>query len=407
VGVSWPPEPFLQRSFESLAARGIRVVVASATRGAEVAGALPGIEMERLPAEEERRLAMLLDLARASVRLALTHPRRLLALLARVSAPPRYRSRRARLWKKVDLLRTHVSLARLDPDIAHFEWESAALNNLPLFDLWGCPIVMSCHGSGIYVDPHTPHGSGRVSELRTAFRGAAAVRCVCNAIREEAIGYGLERGKARVIRSAVDTDFFRPPEGSTASAVLRVVAVGNVRWVKGHDFALQAVRELINRGREVALDLVGDGPDRDRVRYAIQDLGLDEHVRLHGTLDPSGVRRILQRADALLQPSLSEGGGPPTVVLEAMACGLPVVVTGCGGVREAIEDGVHGLVVPPRDSRAMAAALGRLQGDSALRERMGRAGRALVQSTFQLQRQTDELLSLYQHVAGRNGAAAA
>lgn len=360
-----------------------------------------------MPADEERRLAAVLDLAWAGLRLALTRPRRLIALLRRVSAPPQYRSRRARLWKRIDLLRSHIPLAQLSPDIVHFEWESAAVHNLPLFDVWGCPIVMSCHGSGVYVDPHTPVGSRRLSELRTAFQAAVAVRCVSEAMRDEAVRYGLEPGKTWLIRPAVDTDFFRPPAHHTASPVLRVVTVGMLRWVKGHEFALEAIRKLADEGIPVELDLLGDGPDRERVRYAIQDLGLDDRVRLHGVATPFEVRGRLQRADVLLQPSLSEGGGPPTVVLEAMGCGLPVVVTDCGGLREGVSDGIHGFVVAPRDTHGMAVALRRLASDRDLRERMGRAGRSRVESEFQLRRQTDELLALYRDVTARFEGSAA
>ena len=401
MGVSWPPETFLQRTFESLAARGMRVVVATPAHRREVRARIPGMEAAPTPAGEERRLVAVLDLARAGLRLAFAHPRRLIALLRRVSTPPRYRSRRARLWKKIDLLRSHIPLAQLSPDIVHFEWESAAVHNLALFDVWGCPIVMSCHGSGVYVDPHTPAGSRRLSELRSAFAAAAGVRCVSTAIRDEALRYGLEPAKTWLIRSAVDTDFFQPPPQRTASPVLRVVTVGRLRWMKGHEFALQAIRDLADQGIPVELDLLGDGPDRERVRYAIQDLGLDDHARLHGVATPFEVRDRLQRADVLLQPSLSEGGGPPTVVLEAMACGLPVVVSDCGGVREGVSDGTHGFVVAPRDTHGMAVALRSLAGDRDLRERMGREGRALVEAEFQLRRQTDELVALYRHVSPR------
>jgi glycosyltransferase involved in cell wall biosynthesis len=204
-----------------------------------------------------------------------------------------------------------------------------------------------------------------------------------------------------LIRSAVDTEFFRPPDRRPPSPALRVVTVGRLRWVKGHELALEAIRRLADGEVPVELEMLGDGPDRERVRYAIQDMGLEDRVRMHGMGTPGEVRRRLQRADVLLHPSLSEGGGPPTVVLEAMACGLPVVVTDCGGVCEGVRDGIHGLVVAPRDARGMALALRRLAGDPDLRERMGRAGRALVEADFQLTSQTDELMALYGHVGAR------
>jgi glycosyltransferase involved in cell wall biosynthesis len=105
----------------------------------------------------------------------------------------------------------------------------------------------------------------------------------------------------------------------------------------------------------------------------------------------------LRASDALLLPSLDEG--LPTVILEAMACGIPVVATDCGGVSEAITDGVEGLLVPPRDSAALAQALERLWRDPQLGARMGEAGRRTATSRFTLERQLDEFLAMYREVA--------
>jgi glycosyltransferase involved in cell wall biosynthesis len=139
------------------------------------------------------------------------------------------------------------------------------------------------------------------------------------------------------------------------------------------------------------------------VLHAIDELGLRDRVRLHGQVDSAVVLAHLQSADVLLHPSLSEG--LPTVVLEAMACGLPVVVSECGGVREAVTDGVEGFVVPPRDPGRMAAALAELSREPELRRRMGRAGRARVQRAFTLERQIDAFVDLYEQiVTGGRGA---
>jgi glycosyltransferase involved in cell wall biosynthesis len=106
----------------------------------------------------------------------------------------------------------------------------------------------------------------------------------------------------------------------------------------------------------------------------------------------------LREADVLLHSSLSEG--VPTVVLEAMACELPVVVTDVGGVSEAMSDGVEGFLAPARDAGALADALERLWSDPELRRRMGSAGRERVLSDFQLERQIDRFAALYGSLIG-------
>jgi glycosyltransferase involved in cell wall biosynthesis len=138
--------------------------------------------------------------------------------------------------------------------------------------------------------------------------------------------------------------------------------------------------------------------DRDRLLHGVADLGLEKHVRLLGGGPPESVRELLHRTHALLHPSVSEG--LPNVVLEAMACGLPVVVTDAGGTREAVRDGVEGFVVAPRDPRALAESLEKLWRDEALRRRLGRAGRSRVEAEFTLDQQTRKFEALYRELAG-------
>jgi colanic acid/amylovoran biosynthesis glycosyltransferase len=393
VGLRWPPEAFLRRKLEGVAGRGaFRVTVASAgARAGETE--IPGVELTPLPAISEPRLRSVLQIAMDGLALLVADPGRLGAVLHRT------RDRR--------LLRPYLALARLRPDLVHFEWESVALRFRPLAEVWRCPYVVSCRGSGVNVHPHTatnPLGRG----LAATFRRAAAVHCVSEAIIEEATRYGLERGKARLIRPATDTEFFQPPERARPSHDgLRVVAVGSLYWQKGYEYALQAIGALHDRGIAARLEIVGADPpsqmgfksDRERIRNIIDDLGLADAVCLHGGVAPDELRGHLHRADVLLHASLSEG--LPNVVLEAMACGLPVVVTDCGGIREAVTDGVEGFVVPVRRPDEMADALATLWQDPDLRGEMGRAGRARVCAEFTLTRQVESFVRLYDDVAGR------
>lgn len=111
---------------------------------------------------------------------------------------------------------------------------------------------------------------------------------------------------------------------------------------------------------------------------------------------------MLQRSDVLLHASLSEG--LPNCVLEAMACGLPIVATDVGGTCEAFSDGVEGFLVPARDVEAAASALKRLWLEPALRRRMGAAGRARVQAEFTVERETRQWMALYESLAPARSA---
>jgi glycosyltransferase involved in cell wall biosynthesis len=287
-----------------------------------------------------------------------------------------------------------------------FEWESAAAHYLPLYDVWGVPVVLACRGSGIDTHPYDPEYAQTVARFPEIFERAAAVHCVSAAIRDRAARFGLDSAKARVIYPGVDLAFFSPAEVSDRHGELRVLSVGNLLWVKGYDDALEAIHALVERGVDARYDIVGADPGADRgpgwseqILFTIADLGLADRVSVLGMLDPAGVRDRLRRADVLLHASLSEG--LPTAVVEAMACGVPVVATSWPGVEEAVEDGVEGLVRPRRDPAALADALACLAADPERRRRMGRAARARAERQFDERTEIAAFERLYADVVER------
>jgi glycosyltransferase involved in cell wall biosynthesis len=263
-------------------------------------------------------------------------------------------------------------------------------------------VVVSAHGTHLSALPTSPEQEEYVSRLPELMRRAAVVHCVADSLRNETRAYGLDPPKARVIRQGVDPNVFRPNGRHPDTHRLDLVAIGWMTWVKGYEFALLAVRRLVDRGVPVHYEILGDdagaeGREAERVCHTIADLGLDRHVRLAGAIPSAEVARRLAKSDVLLHASVDEG--LPTVVLEALACGVPVVATDCGGVSEALTDGVEGFVVPPRDPGRLADAVQRLWESPELRARMGEAGRATATARFTLERQLDEFDALYREVA--------
>jgi colanic acid/amylovoran biosynthesis glycosyltransferase len=397
----WPAETFLQWKLAGLAARGLRVTVATSSRRGRAR--LRGVRVRRYPHWEESRARVVVGLLGHLLLLALRRPGRVRPTVAAARNPLHTPSRGGR-WPAVLRLRWYLPLARLSPDVVHFEWNTAAVMFLPLTAVWRCPAVVSCHGSDLNVRPHLRDAERWRESLARSFGAAQAVHCVSAALAAEAARYGCEPARTWLIRPAIDPAAFLPATRAPGD-VLRMVSVSDFRWLKGHEHGLLALRRLLDRGVAARLDLLGGDPpaavgessDRPRVVEAIADLGLAEHVRLHGHVGSHRVRAALQGADVLLHSSLSEG--IPTAVLEAMACELPVVVGDCGGVREAVSDGVEGFVVPLRDPDAAADALEAVWRDRPRARAMGAAGRRRVVAEFTLQRQLDRFAELYRRVA--------
>ncbi|MGF1504668.1 MAG: glycosyltransferase [Chloroflexi bacterium] len=171
----------------------------------------------------------------------------------------------------------------------------------------------------------------------------------------------FSRARTFYLPNAVDTDWFQPAR-QTAE---RLVGVGSLRPVKRHDIFLEVVRQT-----GASALLVGSGPERESLERAARGLP----VEFAGSLDD--VRAAYRQAALLLHTSDYEG--MPNVILEAMACGLPVVATAAGGCGELIQHGVTGFLAPPGDAAALAGHVRALLSDPGLRHRMGTAGRAYV-----------------------------
>lgn len=174
--------------------------------------------------------------------------------------------------------------------------------------------------------------------------------------------------------------------------------VGRLIEAKGIFDLVDAVARL--RGRVPChLLMAGDGPDRPRLETYLQQRNLEGQVTLAGYLPAAQLQQVYRAADLFVLPSWSEGF--PTVLLEAMDAGLPVVTTSIRGAVDHLQDGVHARFVPPRQPEQLALALEQVLGDQTLRERMGQANRAKVRE-FAPESVASDYLALLQQVAGHN-----
>jgi len=394
AGVVWPAETFLARLIQALRDAGLDVTVGYVSHTGQPKPLSPDVRWLRLPAWEGIYVLRLLRLVLMTTVAALIAPADLARFLRCVR-------RFGRMRDRLHNVHRWLPFAGGRWDVIYFPWINSAVTNWPLFD-GPALVIVSCRGQQINIQPRVKENSQHVVALRAAFARAAAVHCVSEAMLKEAEGLGLPREKAVVIRPAVDAGVFCPLESQPKrGGEFIVVTTGRLVWLKGMEYALSAIRMLRDRGVSVRFEIIGDGPERQRVIYTIHDLGLHDCVRLHGHLRPEEVLHRLQQADAFLLSSFSEGIS--NAVLEAMACGLPVVSTNCGGMREAVTDGVEGFVVPLRNPVAMADSLFRLALEPDLHQQMGRAARARILREFTLQRQIKDWLALLDAVlSGRS-----
>ena len=297
-----------------------------------------------------------------------------------------------------------AQLAELRPDVVHFGYGTLALGRMHVRELLGCRVVVSLRGYDInYFGLEDPHCYDDVWDA------ADLLHLVSDDVWRRAQRRGCPADKQhRVITDAISVEQFAQVDRDhgavgTAERPLRVVSVGRLHWKKGYEYGLAAVRQLLDWGADVRYRIVGDGPDREAIMFAIHDLGLEQHVELLGAQTASQVREALGWADVCLHAAVSEGFC--VSVIEAQATGLPVVCSDADGLGENVEHRVSGLVVPRRDAAALASGLAELASRPQLRATMGAAARDRAQRRFDIAGQLDALESLYREaIAAAPGA---
>lgn len=211
-------------------------------------------------------------------------------------------------------------------------------------------------------------------------------------------------GKIHVCHHGLDlAEFPFQPGGRVPN---RIIAVGRLSLRKGFDYLLRAIAPLVARRRDVIVELVGDGPERQALRALAADLGISGQVLFRGWLPFHEARNAMCRASILVHPSDGLGDGLPNVVREAMAVGTPVIASRVAGIPDAIGDGC-GVLVPPRDVEALAAAIDHLLEAPAERERIAERARERVEQRYDVWRNGARLAEILRTTPPRTPDAAA
>ena len=237
----------------------------------------------------------------------------------------------------------------------------------------GLPLVLTARGTDVNVLARQAAAGTRVL---WAARKAAAVIAVSTRLKEALVELGVDADKVRVVRNGVDTDVFTPMDRSAARKALALnqratlACVGNLVPEKGFLLAIECVAKL----PQAQLVIVGEGPQRNELERQARALGAADRVVFMPSMSQAELARVYSAADVLLLCSTREGW--PNVVLEALACGTPVVATDVGAVNEILTDKEFGRVIPSRDPAAMLAAVEDLLSTTCDRQRpMGHAAR--------------------------------
>ncbi len=392
-------ETFILNEILELERQGVGLFVYSMIRPQETKRhAHAGAVRSRVVYLHHPLLASMAPLLAAHLKVLARHPGRYLSTLARVLAS-----------FDGDLLERFVQAgdlaSRLRRDgVTHLH---AGFVHAPGSVAWlahritGISFSLASHAKDLY---HSPAGllARKLAEARLVFTCTRYNVAHLHGLRSN----GSIRRLVHVYHGTDLSRFSYGPGGAEDPPI--VLSVARLVEKKGLEHLVRACRVLADRNTPVRCVIVGTGPLRPRLERLAGELGLNGSVSLQGALDQDEVRRWYRRASAFALPCIippdGDRDGIPNSLVEAMACGVPVVSTPTSGIPELVEDGRSGLLVPPRDPDALAEALGRLLADAGLREELRREARAVVEERFDLRRNARTVAAELRRAAGAAAA---
>lgn len=290
------------------------------------------------------------------------------------------------------------------PDVVHAHfWMSGLASLIGAVDLQ-LPVVQTFHALGSVKRQHQGTADtsppGRVQIETRVARDVDLVIATADSEALELERLGVPPRRVRVVPCGVDLSLFSP-EGETAprNGRPRLLSVGRLVERKGVDIVIEALADVPGAELLVAGGLDGIDVDRARLRATAERVGVQDRVEFLGPVGRRDLPALIRSADAVVATPWYEPFG--IVPLEAMACGVPVVGSAVGGLTESVLDGRTGMLVPPRDPRALATALRTLLSDDQVRRSMGVLGARRARDCYGWGSVADRTLAHYRTVVAR------
>lgn len=235
---------------------------------------------------------------------------------------------------------------------------------------------------------------------RMLFEAADQVLCLSQRMGNQLVDAGCPAEKVYIHRLGIDLERFEyAPPARGESEPFRLLTIARLVEKKGVEYAIRALKRVVREYPNIHYTIVGDGFLRSSLEELVGKLGLDDKVTLVGWKRQSEIASQLSDSHLLLVPSVTASNGDeegtPTVILEALARGVPVISTCHSGIPELIENGMSGFLVPERDPEALAEAIGRLVRERHLSRRFSRFGREYVEKNHDIRQLTVSLEGIY------------
>ncbi|MEY2559055.1 MAG: hypothetical protein QOE34_2480 [Verrucomicrobiota bacterium] len=277
---------------------------------------------------------------------------------------------------------------------AHFAG-MAARTAFWITNFFGIPYSFTAHANDIFAPRDFVVSLGKLMETAAAI---VTVSDYAAGLLQKS--YPKSAAKIHRIYNGVDLSRFHPAD--FGSGIPAIVSVGRLIAKKGFADLIAGCRLLQSRGRGFSCEIIGEGPLETVLQAQIAEAGLQSVVKLAGPRTQSEIASRLANATIFVLPCTREEGGGmdnlPTVIIEAMAAGLPVISTPLAGIPEMVEHEASGELVPEHDPKALCAAMERCIADPVRARRFGDRGREIAREKFSIETSATELLQLFQRL---------
>lgn len=303
-------------------------------------------------------------------------------------------------WPQVARHLTHLG-SKLECDVMHGYFGPPGRRAQMLreaLDL-DVPLVVSFLGFDLNVLP----GRTPPDYYERVFERADALCVSSQFMKRQILALGAPEERVRILPLGLPVRRFEyQPRVAREGGGLRLVSAARLTEVKGLEWGMRGVALARDAGVDVTWHILGDGPLRAELEALRDELRLGDRVVFHGFVKMDEVRAQMARSDVSLFPGVAAPDGAEEAlggaVLEAQACGMPVIASDVGGIPEAFVPGESGVLVPQRDAEAIASAIAELASSPERWEEMGERGRAHIESQFDCEALNARWLDLYQEV---------
>jgi glycosyltransferase involved in cell wall biosynthesis len=289
-------------------------------------------------------------------------------------------------------------LSNTEARLLHIYFGQIAVHLLPLILSWKNPSIVSFHGADVTVDMNKPAYREATRQMLDAVK---LVMVRSESLRRAVIRLGCDEGKIEIQRTGIPLDEFpfRERNFVTAATEWRFVQAGRLIEKKGLPVTLRAFALFLRQHPNANLTIAGEGPLLGQLQNLARELNITGRVSFRGFISQEQLREIYYGSHIFLHPSQRghDGNqeGIPNSMLEAMASGLPVFATQHGGIPEAIDSGVSGVLVPEGDHEKLALAFFDAARDAGFLARIARNGAEIVRKNFDLRAQAERLEEIY------------